>query len=33
MNMSRDIIYRSILGDNKENIVWLIMRQRLLMKT
>ena len=30
--MSRDITYRGILGDNIENIVELIMRQRLLMK-
>ena len=30
--MSRDITYRSILDDNIDNIVELIMRQRLLMK-
>ena len=32
MNISRDITYMSILGDNIENIVELIMQQRLLMK-
>ena len=30
--MSRDITYRSILGDNIEKIVELIMLQKLLMK-
>ena len=32
MNVSRNIIYRSILDDNIENVVELIMRQSLLTK-
>lgn len=32
MNVSRNIIYRSILDDNIENVVELIIRQNMLMK-